>query len=170
MTDADRTITIYVDADACPVKDETYRVAGRYRLPVRVVSNSLIAIPASPLIERVVVGSGPDVADAWIAERAGPGDVVVTADIPLAAACVAAGAAVLAPNGRLFDGDAIGMALATRNLMDELRSSGQVTRGPKPFTAKDRSAFLSALDLAVNRSKRGVALRRAGAAGPRPCS
>ena len=147
---------IYVDADACPVKDEIYRVAGRYQVRVVVVSNSLIAIPAAPLIERVVVQSGPDVADGWIAERAGVGDIVVTADVPLAARCVKGGAIVLAPTGRLFDQDAIGMALATRNLMDGLRSAGQVTTGPRPFSGKDRSAFLSALDLAVNRARRAA--------------
>jgi uncharacterized protein YaiI (UPF0178 family) len=152
-------VTIYVDADACPVKDEIYRVSGRYGVPVLVVSNSLIAVPDSPLVERVVVPSGPDVADGWIAERAGPGDVVVTADVPLAARCVKAGAAVLAPTGRLFDESAIGMALATRNLMDGLRSAGEVTGGPRPFSGKDRSAFLQALDLAVNRARRGPAPR-----------
>ncbi len=150
---------IYVDADACPVKDEVYRVAGRYGVQVYVVSNSLIAIPISPLIERVVVESGPDVADGWIADRVGPRDVVITSDVPLAARCVKAGAAVLAPTGRLFDESAIGMALATRNLMDGLRSAGQITSGPRPFAAKDRSAFLSALDLAVNRARRKIVSR-----------
>ena len=156
-------MAVYVDADACPVKDEVYRVAGRYGVRVLVVSNSPVATPASPLIERVVVRSGPDVADDWIAERAGAGDVVVTADIPLAARCVKAGAAALAPTGRLFDDGAIGMALATRNLMDDLRSSGQITGGPRPFGKRDRSAFLAALDLAINRARRGPtpALRRA---------
>ena len=147
---------IYVDADACPVKDEIYRVAGRYQVRVVVVSNSLIAIPATPLVERMVVESGPDVADGWIAERARVGDIVVTADVPLAARCVKGGAIVLAPTGRLFDQDAIGMALATRNLMDGLRSAGQVTSGPRPFSGKDRSTFLSALDLAVNRARRAA--------------
>jgi uncharacterized protein YaiI (UPF0178 family) len=150
---------IYVDADACPVKDEVYRVAARYGVRVFVVSNSLIAIPVSPLIERVVVESGPDVADGWIADRVGPRDVVITSDVPLAARCVKAGAAVLAPTGRLFDESAIGMALATRNLMDGLRAAGQVTSGPRPFAAKDRSAFLSALDLAVNRARRKIVNR-----------
>lgn len=150
---------IYVDADACPVKEEVYRVAGRYGVRVFVVSNSLIAIPISPLIERVVVESGPDVADGWIADRVGPRDVVITSDVPLAARCVKAGAAVLAPTGRLFDESAIGMALATRNLMDGLRSAGQITSGPRPFAAKDRSAFLSALDLAVNRARRKIVSR-----------
>lgn len=155
----DTSVRVYVDADACPVKDEIYRVAGRYGVRVLVVSNSLMAVPVSPLIERVVVESGPDVADGWIAERAGPRDVVVTADVPLAARCVKAGAAVLAPTGRLFDENAIGMALATRNLMDGLRSAGQVTSGPRPFSGKDRSAFLAALDLAINRAQRGPAPR-----------
>jgi uncharacterized protein YaiI (UPF0178 family) len=154
MSAATRPITIYVDADACPVKAEVYRVAARHIVRVVVVSNSLIAIPQSPLVERVVVGAGLDVADDWIAERAAHGDVVVTNDVPLAARCVRAGAAAIAPTGRAFDDAAIGMALATRNLMDELRAAGQLTGGPKPFTAKDRSAFLSALDAALNRLKR----------------
>ncbi|WP_428377715.1 YaiI/YqxD family protein [Lichenicoccus sp.] len=146
---------IFVDADACPVKDEVYRVATRYGVRVYVVSNSMMNVPASPLVERVVVESGPDVADGWIAERAGARDVVVTSDVPLAARCVRAGAAVLAPTGKLFDETAIGLALATRNLMDDLRSAGQVTGGPRPFSAKDRSAFLSALDVAITRARRG---------------
>ncbi len=146
---------IFVDADACPVKDEVYRVAARYGVRVFVVSNSMINIPVSPLIERVVVESGPDVADGWIAERAGARDVVVTSDVPLAARCVKAGAAVLAPNGKLFDETTIGLALATRNLMDDLRSAGQVTGGPRPFSVRDRSSFLSALDVAVTRARRG---------------
>ncbi len=151
-----RRIRVFVDADACPVKAETYRVAERYRLAVFVVSNSLIAIPRSGLVERVVVEAGPDVADRWIAERAQAGDVVVTSDVPLAAQCVKAGAEVLGPTGRRFDTDSIGMTLATRNLMEELRSAGEVTGGPRPFGPRDRSAFLNALDAAVAR------LRRAG--------
>jgi len=147
-------IIIYIDADACPVKDEVYRVAARYGLKVFVVSNSFMQVPRDPMIERVIVPAGPDVADNWIAERAGPGSVVVTQDVPLADRCVKAGAAVLAPNGRAFTPASIGMALATRNLMDELRSAGQTTSGPKPFAPKDRSAFLSALDLAVVRLRR----------------
>ena len=147
-------IVIFIDADACPVKDETYRVAERYGLKVHVVANAWINIPRSPLMERVVVPAGPDVADDWIAERARPGAIVITADIPLAARCVKAGAEVLGPTGRLFNEASIGMALATRNLMDELRSAGETTRGPKPFSPRDRSSFLSALDAAVNRLKR----------------
>jgi uncharacterized protein YaiI (UPF0178 family) len=147
-------IRVFVDADACPVKAEIYRVAGRHAVPVLVVSNSLIAIPQAPGIERVIVESGPDAADDWIAERARRGDVVVTADVPLAARSVKAGADVIGPTGRAFTEASIGMTLATRNLLDELRSAGQITGGPKPFAPRDRSAFLSALDLAIVRLKR----------------
>lgn len=147
-------ITLYVDADACPVKTEVYRVGERHRLSIFVVSNAPIALPRDPNIARVVVPSGPDVADDWIAARVSRGDVVVTADIPLASRCVKAGADVIAPNGRAFTEASIGAALATRNLMDDLRSAGQVTSGPKPFSPRDRSAFLSALDLAIVRLKR----------------
>jgi uncharacterized protein YaiI (UPF0178 family) len=147
-------ITIFVDADACPVKDEIYRVAGRYGLKVFVVANTFINVPKDPLIERVIVPSGMDVADDWIADRAAPGAIVITNDIPLADRAVKAGAEVLGANGRAFTAESIGMALATRNLMDELRSSGQTTRGPKPFAQKDRSAFLQALDETVTRLKR----------------
>jgi uncharacterized protein YaiI (UPF0178 family) len=162
MTETSRTITIYVDADACPVKAEIYRVAERHGIRVFVVSNSFLAVPRDPLIERVVVGSGFDAADDWIAERAGPGAVVVTADIPLAHRCVTAGADVIGPTGRPFTEASIGMALATRNLMEDLRAMGDATGGPKPFSAKDRSAFLSALDLAI------VRLKRAGFAAGAP--
>ena len=147
-------ITIFIDADACPVKDEAYRVAGRYGLKVFVVANTFINVPKDPLIERVIVPSGMNVADDWIAERAAPGAIVITNDIPLADRAVKAGAEVLGANGRAFTAESIGMALATRNLMDELRSAGQTTRGPKPFAAKDRSAFLQALDQVVTRLKR----------------
>jgi uncharacterized protein len=146
-------VTIYVDADACPVKQEVYRVAARHGLPVHVVSNSAVAVPRDPLIARVVVPSGPDAADDWIVERAGPSAIVITADVPLAARCVKAGATVLAPDGRVFDDASIGLALATRNLMDSLRSAGETTAGPKPFSPRDRSAFLGALDRAVVRLK-----------------
>ena len=121
---------------------------------VLVVANSPIAIPREPFIERVVVGSGPDAADDWIAERAGRGDVVVTADVPLAARCVKSGATVIAPNGKPFTESSIGMALATRNLLDHLRSTGEVTGGPRPFSPRDRSAFLQELDRALVRLKR----------------
>ena len=154
MEGADPQVRIFVDADACPVKDEVYRVAARYRLPVFIVANSPIAVPRAPGIERVVVAAGPDAADDWIAERAGRGAIVVTADVPLAARCVKSGADVLAPTGKRFSENAIGMALATRDLMDHLRSTGQATSGPKPFGARDRSNFLSALDNAVVRAQR----------------
>ena len=156
MTQARPPVEIYIDADACPVKAETYRVAERYGVRTFVVSNAFLAVPQNPLIERVVVGSGFDAADDWIAERARRGPIVVTADVPLASRCVRAGADVIGPTGRPFTENSVGMALATRNLMEDLRASGAITGGPKPFSAKDRSAFLSALDLAV------VRLRRAG--------
>jgi uncharacterized protein len=152
-------ITLLIDADACPVKQEVYRVAERHllkgtALKVFVVSNSPIAVPRDEMIERVVVASGMDEADNWIAERAHRGDIVVTADVPLASRCVKAGAAVLAPNGKPFTEETIGMTLATRNLMDSLRSAGEITSGPKPFAPRDRSAFLSALDQAIVRLTR----------------
>ncbi|KQO61678.1 YaiI/YqxD family protein [Methylobacterium sp. Leaf88] len=150
-----RSIVVYIDADACPVKDETYRVAGRYGLHVCVVANSFLALPREPWIERVVVSDGFDAADDWIAERARPGAIVVTADVPLASRCVKAGAEVLAPTGKPFSESGIGMALATRNLMQDLREAGAITGGPKPFSARDRSAFLGALDRTVMRLKRG---------------
>jgi len=159
---ASKPITIYIDADACPVKQEVYRVAERHalkgiNLKVLVVSNSPIALPRDhALIERVVVGAGMDEADNWIAERVHRGDIVVTADVPLASRCVKAGAEVIAPNGKPFTEDTIGMTLATRNLMDSLRSAGEITGGPKPFAARDRSAFLSALNQVI------VRLTRAG--------
>ena len=148
------TIFVFIDADACPVKDEVYKVAARHGVKTIVVSNSYMQLPRDPGIERVVVGAGLDIADDYIAERARRGVVVITADIPLAARCIKAGADVIAPNGRAHTEQSIGQALATRNLMDELRSAGQVTGGPRPFAAKDRSNFLSALDLAIVRLKR----------------
>jgi uncharacterized protein len=154
MIDRQAQIAIYVDADACPVKDETYRVAGRHGLRVFIVTNSYISVPRDPLIERVAVAAGPDAADDWIAERAGPGAIVITADVPLADRCVKTGATAIAPTGRVFDEASIGMAIATRNLMADLRSAGETTGGPRPFSPKDRSAFLSALDRAVVRLKR----------------
>ncbi len=145
---------IFIDADACPVKAEVYRVAERYGLKVFLVANSFIAAPREPYIERVVVEASPDAADDWIVERAGAGSIIITSDIPLASRALKKGADVLAPNGRRFTTEGIGMALATRNLMDHLRSSGETTGGPKPFAPRDRSNFLSALDNAVTRLKR----------------
>jgi uncharacterized protein YaiI (UPF0178 family) len=147
-------IAIYIDADACPVKDEVYRVAARHALKTFVVSNAPIAVPRDPAVERVVVPEGMDAADDWIAERVARGAVVITADVPLASRCIKAGADVIAPNGRPFTEDSIGMALATRNLLTDLRSAGAVTSGPRPFNPRDRSEFLSALDRAIVRLKR----------------
>ena len=154
MNEPAKPITIYVDADACPVKTEVYRVAERHGVRVCVVSNSYMAVPREPLIERVVVGGGPNAADDWIAERASGGSIVITADVPLAHRSIQAGAEAIAPNGRRFTEESIGMALATRNLMEDLRSAGQITGGPKPFQPRDRSNFLSTLDLAIVRLKR----------------
>ena len=154
MTSGAGQSRIFVDADACPVKDEAYKVAGRYGLHVYVVANSFLMVPVSPAIERVIVDAGPDVADDWIAERAGPGDIVISADIPLAGRCLAAGAQVIAPNGRAFTSDSIGSALAGRGIGEHLRSMGEITRGPPPFQAADRSRFLSALDDAVHKARR----------------
>jgi uncharacterized protein len=152
--DLNTTTRIYVDADACPVKDEIYRVAARHGLPVSVVAGNFIRVPPDPLIERIAAGSGMDAADDWIAERAGKGDIVVTSDIPLASRCVKAGAEVIAPNGKPFTEASIGMTLAVRNLMTDLRSSGEVTGGPRSFAPRDRSAFLSALDQTIRRIQR----------------
>ena len=147
-------IRIFVDADACPVKAEVYRVAERYGLKVFVVANSFMNVPRSDMIERVIVSEGPDVADDWIVERAGASDIVVTADIPLAGRCVKIGATVIGPTGKPFDDDSIGVALVTRDLLIGLRSAGATTRGPPPLTRQDISRFLSALDLAVTRLRR----------------
>ena len=151
MSAAETRPPIYLDADACPVKDETYRVAARYGLTVYVVANSVLNLPREPWIVRVVVGSALDAADDWIAERAGRGSIVLTADVPLAARCVKAGATVLAFTGKPFSEASIGMTLATRDLMQSLREAGTITGGPAPFSRADRSSFLSALDRAVNR-------------------
>jgi uncharacterized protein YaiI (UPF0178 family) len=151
---APKAIRIFVDADACPVKPEVYRVAERYALKVFVVANSFMAVPRSDLIVRVIVSDGPDAADDWIAERVTPNDIVITADIPLAGRCVREGAAVIGPTGKPFTDDSIGMALATRDLLTDLRSAGATTRGPPPLSRQDISRFLSALDLAVVRLKR----------------
>src|SRR5262249_18787833 len=159
-TETPHTTRIYVDADACPVKDEIYRVAIRLGVPVSVVAGNFIRVPRDPLIERVAAGPGMDAADDWIAERARAGDVVITADIPLASRCVKAGAEVIAPNGKPFSEASIGMTLPVRNLMPALRSSGEIPGGPKSFSPRARSTFLSALDQTIRRIQR----RRAGQA------
>lgn len=148
------TCRIYVDADACPVKDEIYRVAARHGWPVSIVAGGFIRVPQDPMIERIAAGSGMDAADDWIAARAGANDIVVTADIPLADRCVKAGATVLAPNGKPFTEDSIGMTLAVRNLMTGLRESGDITGGPRAFAPRDRSAFLASLDQTIRRIQR----------------
>jgi uncharacterized protein YaiI (UPF0178 family) len=148
---------ILVDADACPVKDEIYKVAWRHEVPVRIVSNARLRIPEHDLIERVVVSDAFDAADDWIAERAGPGAIVVTGDILLADRCLKAGAAaVIAPTGKPFTPASIGGAIATRAIMADLRVGAEgITGGPAPFAKADRSRFLSALDEALVRLKRG---------------
>jgi uncharacterized protein YaiI (UPF0178 family) len=148
--------TLFVDADACPVKDEVYRVAARTGLPVIVVSNSWIRVPGHEDISLVVVDKGLDAADNWIAERATTGDIVITADIPLADRALKRGAQAIHPDGRAFTPDNIRTALAARSIGEHLRSMGEVTRGPKPFTPADRSRFLQALDAAVRRALRSV--------------
>jgi len=137
---------IYVDADACPVKDEIYRVARRCRLQVRVVANARLRLPVDPLLQMVVVTGHFDAADDWIAERVEPGDIAVTADIPLAARCLARGARALDPKGRAFTPESIGDALANRELMAYLREMGDITGGPAPYLPRDRSRFLQQLD------------------------
>jgi uncharacterized protein YaiI (UPF0178 family) len=147
---------ILVDADACPVKEEIYKVAWRHEVGVTIVSNSLMRVPAHPLIERVVVSDGFDAADDWIAERADARSICITADILLADRCLKAGAVVIAPNGKPFTTSSIGAAVATRAIMADLRAGamGDAIGGPPPFTKADRSRFLSALDEALTRMKR----------------
>ncbi|UTO28355.1 YaiI/YqxD family protein [Bartonella harrusi] len=147
-------ITLLIDADACPVKDEVYRVMNRYQLKTFVVANRFLSLPDEALIERVVVAGGLDCADDWIVEHVNEAGIVVTSDIPLAARVVRAGGACLSPTGRIFDISSIGQALAMRNLMEDLRGQGNMISGPRPFCRKDRSAFLSALDLMIQRLKR----------------
>jgi uncharacterized protein YaiI (UPF0178 family) len=145
---------VLVDADACPVKDEIYRVATRYGLRVTLVSNSWMRTPESDRVALVVVDKGANVADDWIAEKAEAGDIVVTGDILLAARCIDAGAEVIGLKGRMFTPENVGDALATRDLLADLRDAGTRTRGPAPLEKKDRSRFLQAMDAAVQRIKR----------------
>jgi uncharacterized protein YaiI (UPF0178 family) len=148
-------LRILVDADACPVKDEIYRVAYRREVPVRVVSNSYQRVPAHPLIERIVVSDKFDAADDWIAEQANANTVVITGDILLADRCLKAGATVIGPNGKPFTPASIGGAIATRAIMADLRAGGDVVGGLAPFAKADRSRFLQALDEALVRLARG---------------
>ena len=158
MTDG---VRIFVDADACPVKDEIYRVAMRHEVPVTIVSNSYIRVPPHPLIGRQLVSDAFDAADDWIAERAGPDSVVVTGDILLADRCLKLGARVLSPTGEPFTASSIGAAVAMRAVMADLRAGGDIVGGPKPFAKADRSRFLSRLDEIL------IALRRSAARGPK---
>jgi len=149
------TPKILVDADACPVKDEIYRVAWRHEVPVKVVSNSRLRVPEHALIERILVSDGFDAADDWIAEAADALSIVITADILLADRALKAGATVLAPTGKPFTMASIGPAIATRAIMADLRAGGDQIGGPPPFSKADRSHFLQALDTVLVRLKRG---------------
>lgn len=152
---AELKLNIFIDADACPVKDETVRVADRHGIAVTMVSNTWMRGSDHPLVRKITVAEGPDAADDWIAERAADGDIVITTDIPLAARCVEKGAKVLRPNGKPLGQDAIGMAVAMRDLSAHLRETGDITGGPAPFTKRDRLRFLDALEAALQASKRG---------------
>jgi uncharacterized protein len=148
-------LDIYIDADACPVKSEVYRVADRCNLRVLVVSNTPIHVPAGvERISGIAVGPGDDAADDWIAENISAGDICITADIPLASRCIKKQAAALGPRGKAFTEESIGDALATRELMSTLRDSGQISGGPPPMTKKDRSRFLDALDQIIQKIRR----------------
>ncbi len=149
-------VEIYVDGDACPVKEEVMRVAERYGVRVHLVSNNWLRVPDHPLLRRVVVSEGLDAADDWIADRIGPNDIAVTADIPLAARALEKGAAVIDHAGKPMTRDSIGMKLAMRDLMSHLRDMGEVSGGNAPFSKKDRSRFLSALDQAVVQARRAA--------------
>ena len=147
-------LQILIDADACPVKDETYTVAARHQVPVVVVSNSPIRVPPAPLISRKIVSAAFDAADVWIAEHAGPGSVVITGDILLADRCLKLAATVIAPNGKPFTDASIGGAIAMRAIMADLRAGSGITGGPPPFSNADRSRFRSSLDEALVKLRR----------------
>jgi hypothetical protein len=149
-------IRIFVDADACPVKDDVYRVAKRFGLPVLVVANARLRVPLDPLFQMVVVTGHFDAADDWIVEHIQPDDIAVTSDLPLAARCLAAGARALDPKGRVFTDESMGDALATRELMSFLRDMGTVTGGPAPYEKRDRSRFLQHLDDVIRASLKGA--------------
>ncbi|WP_026942945.1 YaiI/YqxD family protein [Hellea balneolensis] len=150
------TLTLYIDADACPVREECYKVARRHEVPVIVVSNSFLRVPREPLITFIAVSDGFDTADDYIAERANARSVVVTSDILLAERCLKQDAAVLAPNGKAFTKDSIGGAIATRAIMADLRAGADMPNmgGPPPFTHKDRSKFLESLHVTLEKLKR----------------
>lgn len=146
---------IYVDADACPVKDEVLRVAGRHGVVVHIVSNGGLRPSRDPMVRVVVVAEGPDAADDWIAERVTSADICVTADIPLAARCLERGAKAIRPDGKPFTPESIGMAVAMRGLMQQLRESGDIKGSNPVFTREDRSRFLQSLETAVRAALRG---------------
>lgn len=148
-------LDIYIDADACPVKDEILRIADRHGLSVYIVSNRWLRGDPHPRVHRIVVEEGPDIADKWIAEHIGAGDIAVTSDIPLAARCLEKQAKVLTPNGKPFTDASIGMAVAMRDLNAHLRETGAIGGGPPPFAKQDRSRFLSALDETIRAIQRG---------------
>ena len=152
----EQVLRIFVDADACPVKDEIVRVATRHQLPVLMVSNSWMRLPDLALIERVIVAEGSDAADDWIAGQIVPGDIAVTQDIPLASRCVKAGARAIGPTGKAFDEANMGMALAMRDLMQDLREAGTVSGYNAAFTKADRSRFLQALEQVIQELKRAA--------------
>jgi uncharacterized protein len=145
---------IFIDADACPVKQEVYRVAQRYDLKVTLVAGSCMRVPDDDKIDLQIVDQNPDAADNWIVEHIETDDIVITADIPLAARCLEKGAYVIGPSGRPFNDDNIGSVLATRNLLSELRERGEVTGGPAPLNKRDRSRFLGQLDETINAIRR----------------
>ncbi len=150
-------VTIWIDADACPVREETYKIALRHNVPVKVVANNFLRVMAHPLIKRVMVSDGFDAADDYIAENCGPGSVVITSDILLADRILKAGAAVLSPKGDAWTDDNIGSAIATRAIMADLRvgALGENIGGPKPFTHADRSKYLQSLHNLIEKLKRG---------------
>lgn len=145
---------IYIDGDACPVKNEIYKVARRLELAVVLVANQWMQVPPRPKVELVVVDDGFDAADDWIAERCGPTDIVITSDIPLAGRCVAQGAGVLTPKGHEYHENNVQGAMATRDLLHELRGAGEITGGPAPMTDRDRSTFLQRLDTLVQKKRK----------------
>jgi uncharacterized protein YaiI (UPF0178 family) len=147
-------VEIYIDADACPVKDETIRVATRHSLKTIMVSDGGLRPSQDPMVEDIIVTQGADAADDWIAEHIQKADICVTNDIPLAARCLERGALALKPNGQLYTPDSIGMALGNRELMQHLRESGEITGGPRPFNKSDRSEFLNRLETTVQAAKR----------------
>ncbi len=155
-------VDIYVDADACPVKDETLRVAARHGLKTYLVSDGGIRPRQSPLVELVIVTRGADAADDWIADHIQAADICITNDIPLAARCLKRGAMAIKPNGEPFTENGIGMALATREIMRDLRDSGEITGGPRPFSKSDRSQFLNRLETTVQAAKRQSYRSKAG--------